>query len=231
MTVAVLNNFSTRHYDADVGRFTTSDPHPGILSNSLTINNRYIYALNNGVNRIDPNGKLSFKQSLGVALIAIFPSVGLKFLNLSNAFEKNFDFDATLKSRVNNVAVAAAVIGTAFAKDPVIAGVAQGVTALQNRNKKGNFFDNLDDFTLDFAFNFGITYLFQGGEDIDPNAKSKLLEFVGIGGTELELVIGAGLGGVAAKETLCNNTRHIPHGIIGDILNFYASDRGKEVCD
>ena len=44
------------HYEPSLGRFLTSDPHPGKLSNPITHINKYIYTGNNPVNFVDPDG-------------------------------------------------------------------------------------------------------------------------------------------------------------------------------
>jgi len=45
-----------RYFNPAVGRFQTADPYEGTTSDPLTLN-KYVYAANNPVNRIDPSGK------------------------------------------------------------------------------------------------------------------------------------------------------------------------------
>jgi uncharacterized protein RhaS with RHS repeats len=47
-----------RYYDPAIGRFLTADPLPGSPTSPGTLN-RYAYALNNPVNRVDPAGLAS----------------------------------------------------------------------------------------------------------------------------------------------------------------------------
>ena len=66
-----LYYYRARYYDSSIGRFLQGDPHSGSLSNPTTFNNKYIYANNNSVNLVDPNGKLAF-----LAIVAIAAVVG-----------------------------------------------------------------------------------------------------------------------------------------------------------
>jgi len=54
-----------RYYDPATGRFTTRDPFPGEEDNPQSLN-RYVYAENNPINRIDPSGKLAFLAVVGI---------------------------------------------------------------------------------------------------------------------------------------------------------------------
>ncbi|WLQ45218.1 RHS repeat-associated core domain-containing protein [Streptomyces laculatispora] len=55
-----LYHFAARYYDPNIGRFTTPDP-------SGQEQNPYLYAEGDPVNRIDPNGLLSWGDGLGIA--------------------------------------------------------------------------------------------------------------------------------------------------------------------
>ena len=50
-----------RHYDTSVGRFLTKDLIEGNQTETQTLN-RYIYALNEPIHRIDTNGNYSFSD-------------------------------------------------------------------------------------------------------------------------------------------------------------------------
>jgi len=74
-----LYHYRARAYDAKSGRFVQVDPHPGATLNPLTKINKYIYTLNNPVNRIDPRGEISFKTiaAIGIAVAAAYFTGGL----------------------------------------------------------------------------------------------------------------------------------------------------------
>ena len=57
-----------RMYDPQMMRFTTRDPVKGKYNNPLTLH-KYLYCLNNSLNRIDPNGKYSFASLLASRMI------------------------------------------------------------------------------------------------------------------------------------------------------------------
>ena len=65
--------FGARYYDPETGRFITKDPDGGDLDNPLS-QNPYIYANDNPVNLVDPDGEFVFVPAVA-AEIAI--AVGL----------------------------------------------------------------------------------------------------------------------------------------------------------
>ena len=76
-----LIHFFARMYDPNLGRFIQIDPDQGKNNNPLTFGSKYIYSLNDPINRVDPLGRISFKQTLGLLLIGINPVVGLALVN------------------------------------------------------------------------------------------------------------------------------------------------------
>ena len=54
--VAGLQYHRARHYDPTIGRFTSTDPEPGVPETPPTFH-RYLYAGSNPVDRIDPTGR------------------------------------------------------------------------------------------------------------------------------------------------------------------------------
>src|SRR3990170_6908936 len=68
-----LYYFGARYYDPETGRFITKDPDGGDLDNPLS-QNPYIYANDNPVNLVDPDGEFVFVPAVA-AEIAI--AVGL----------------------------------------------------------------------------------------------------------------------------------------------------------
>lgn len=65
MSVAVALDFQFRYYDSHSGRFLQEDPHPGRLDASMTITNKYIYAVNNPVLYADPSGEFVLELLIG----------------------------------------------------------------------------------------------------------------------------------------------------------------------
>ncbi len=61
--------YRARFYSPEIGRFISSDPHPGKKSEPMTVNNRYIYALNNPLLYTDPSGEFVFT---GIAIAASY---------------------------------------------------------------------------------------------------------------------------------------------------------------
>ena len=52
-----LYYYRARYYDASVGRFLQVDPHPGVITHTLTFINKYIYVTNNPLKLVDPSGQ------------------------------------------------------------------------------------------------------------------------------------------------------------------------------
>lgn len=67
-----LNYYRARYYDSGMGRFLSSDPHPGTMSNPVTIINKYAYAGNNPIVNIDPNGEFFFNTTAIAGALAIW---------------------------------------------------------------------------------------------------------------------------------------------------------------
>ncbi|MDC1174213.1 carboxypeptidase regulatory-like domain-containing protein [Bacteriovoracaceae bacterium] len=214
-----LYYYRARYLDPSTGRFLTVDPDAGDIRSPITHINKYTYVGNNPVMFVDPSGAIKLKRVLA---IAISPGTAIFRPFLNDKYE----------NRLDNIIIASAVVAAAVYTAPVTAGVAAGVTVVQNRNKKGNFFDNLGDFTTDFAFNFAVSYALNGGSDIDPNAAGSLFGF-NLPVNALAVEAGTGLTGVFIKETLCNNKKHIPGSLIGDVANGlgFVADRIRTTCD
>ncbi len=69
-----INNFGffdcyrNRNLDGNSGRFLQEDSHPGFQTLPSSLNNAYIYAVNNPFNRTDSSGKSSFLKDLSIVL-------------------------------------------------------------------------------------------------------------------------------------------------------------------
>ena len=61
-------HFGAREYKASLGVFLTRDPFRGLYGDPLTLH-RYLYSLNDPINRLDPTGEVS---ALGITISATF---------------------------------------------------------------------------------------------------------------------------------------------------------------
>ncbi len=52
-----LYYYRARYYDAEIGRFLSTDPAEGNLKNPISVVNKYVYVENNPHNLVDPSGK------------------------------------------------------------------------------------------------------------------------------------------------------------------------------
>lgn len=64
-----LYYYRARYYSAEIGRFISADPHPGDIRSPITLN-RYVYARNNGLSYVDPDGEFAFLAGLAIAAVA-----------------------------------------------------------------------------------------------------------------------------------------------------------------
>ncbi|NUN04658.1 MAG: PKD domain-containing protein [Bdellovibrio sp.] len=83
-----LYYYRARYYDAATGRFIQQDPHPGKLSSALSVINKYVYANNNGVNYVDPDGKFAFLAPIigflfEAAITSLIPAILFSSLQAS----------------------------------------------------------------------------------------------------------------------------------------------------
>ncbi len=63
-----LYYYRARYYDPNSSRFMQEDPHPGRLQTPITLNSKYLYAINNPINRIDPLGRMSFLKQMSIII-------------------------------------------------------------------------------------------------------------------------------------------------------------------
>ena len=61
--------YRARYMIPEIGRFIQEDPHPGDLRNPITAINKYVYAGNNPVMNVDPDGEFFFTAMLIGAVI------------------------------------------------------------------------------------------------------------------------------------------------------------------
>nr|BDT28445.1 hypothetical protein BHI3_19110 [Bacteriovorax sp. HI3] len=217
-----LNYYRARYYDASVGRFVQSDPDAGSILSPNSFNNKYSYVGNHPLNYVDPSGKIKLKTFIAGYFLGVF--------NYLYVAARSTFFNGKIGDRFDNLVISSAALVFAFKTAPITAGVALLTTGVQNRNKKGNFFDNLDDFTMDFSMNFSIALTLNAGWDIDPKSAGGLFGYT-LPVNALYKEIGQGAAGVFAKEILCNNKKHIPLGVKEalDGLGLVAN-RGREQC-
>ena len=74
-----LYKFGTRYYDPSVGRWTQQDPVGGSLGD-LNSANRYVYAGDDPVNAVDPNGTCSSVTTILTYLSGLVGVVGVAYL-------------------------------------------------------------------------------------------------------------------------------------------------------
>ncbi len=67
-----LMYYRARYYEPTLGRFLSQDPYSGNLSSPLTQLSKYLYSLNNPINRVDPTGEFSFLETLVIVGAAAF---------------------------------------------------------------------------------------------------------------------------------------------------------------
>ncbi len=67
---SLLTRFGTRYYDPSTGRWTQMDPIGGSIANPATLNG-YIYAGDDPVNNVDPEGTSFFGDVLGAVSVAV----------------------------------------------------------------------------------------------------------------------------------------------------------------
>jgi len=140
-----LIHFFARMYDPNLGRFIQIDPDQGKNNNPLTFGSKYIYSLNDPINRVDPLGRISFKQTLGLLLIGINPVLGLALVNTEFG-QKTFDFSKRDVNRINKVAIIAAAVSVNVASGgtltPVLLTTAGAGLFTAAISPDGQFFDN-----------------------------------------------------------------------------------------
>jgi RHS repeat-associated protein len=72
-----LMHYRARVYMPEIGRFMQEDPHPGEFKLPKSLTSRYVYSLNNPINRLDPSGEMSFEDIVfTVAIIALTAYTG-----------------------------------------------------------------------------------------------------------------------------------------------------------
>jgi RHS repeat-associated protein len=70
-----LTKFGIRYYNPDTGRWTQRTPVGGSLQETLKAN-PYVYADNDPVNAVDPSGKGSCADTIGVAIVSLVSLAG-----------------------------------------------------------------------------------------------------------------------------------------------------------
>jgi RHS repeat-associated protein len=154
-----LYYYRARAYDAIVGRFLQVDPDSGAALSPLTVINKYIYSLNDPVNRLDPSGKFSLKgfaeviggSLLGFATLGGVGSYGgsVTSVNLSDEFSENEKVRITKTAAVVALAglavatggITAQAAGVSYSAIPTI-GITAGTSAFSASVQTGNFVDN-----------------------------------------------------------------------------------------
>ena len=167
-----LYYYRLRYYDQNVGRFLSEDPDGGKVANPETFKSRYTYVQNNPIYFIDPTGAVAeVKFSFGgVKFSSSWKSIALYIANPYAAIPKLF-LKGKDSDRYDNVVMASYVVAAAFALSPASAAVALSSVVISNigREDQGNFFDSLDDYSIQFLVTFSISEL-SGGPDMsgDP---------------------------------------------------------------
>ena len=124
-----LYYYRARYYDSGIGRFMSSDPHPGVKTKPITHNSKYVYENNNPSHYIDPNGKLAFTT---VLIIGALVGGGLNAADSNGKFNwKNFLIGATVgaASAASGYGVMAAAGAGAGIGAYTLAGAASGLAS------------------------------------------------------------------------------------------------------
>jgi len=126
-----LTYFRARYLDNSIGRFIQVDPVSGETGSPLTVHSKYIYSLNDPINRIDPTGNFSLKKAFGTVIASTFGAINSAFAQATTGvFSKNFDFSESNVRLLNTAAIATAGFAAGAGAGAVIAGtfLAGGVT-------------------------------------------------------------------------------------------------------
>lgn len=102
--------FRARNYDSHSGRFLQQDPVQGDITNPLTVTNKYIYSLNNPINRVDPTGEYSLKQVFGFALSLTMPFISMT----TDLFDDAFDLTNGQINTLNTINLTAGLIAASI---------------------------------------------------------------------------------------------------------------------
>lgn len=75
-----------RYYQPETGRFLTTDPFEGFITDPLT-RHRYIYGSCNPVNNLDPSGKLSMTETLAVTgIMNVLAGISISSFDIGQEF-------------------------------------------------------------------------------------------------------------------------------------------------
>jgi RHS repeat-associated protein len=71
-----LMYYRARFYMPEIGRFLQEDPHPGKLTDPITLKNKFTYVSNNPINGVDPLGLFTIKGDFGREIGNFFSGSG-----------------------------------------------------------------------------------------------------------------------------------------------------------
>lgn len=185
--------YRARFYIPEIGRFIQEDPHPGVQDIPMSINSKYIYALNNPLKYRDPNGKFPT-----VAVMAIIGGIigGVNAAIKNRGTGRNF-FEAVLEGVIEGAAIGAGIgyLGGISA----VAGYTVLTTSFLQAafTKKGNFFDNFGTYA---SQNLGKAIFLKQGKKI---LEGKLPDFLK-GEGDLLTYVGWALDFDTVYDTACS---------------------------
>ena len=188
--------YRARYYDAKIGRFISSDPHPGMLGDPLSLNSKYIYVRNNPLNLVDPNGK--WGVLVGILVVAVVAGIYNGATNSNGAsFGTNF-----WQGFVAGLAVSTAVTGAAYLGAWVGATYIGGTVAAFSGGVLGGMAGGY----IGAELNARIKY----GRSATENERWLGVLLGGISGGAVGYSYGANLGTSTAQQVNTNMTNNLP---------------------
>ncbi len=131
--------YRARFYSPEIGRFVSSDPHPGLLSRPSTLLSKHVYVSNNPLKFTDPKGEFFDPFTLAI--------VGAVIGGINGAIKNAEDGGNWFEDVIINATIGA-ITGFTLGKGYLVYGkkIGHGISlfsTFQASLLEGNFFDNL----------------------------------------------------------------------------------------